>query len=133
MPKSTSSLSSRSSYAHINSDSHISPNLHTKSQSPYQLQPKANLTSVSILTLSKPISSLCPRQPQFVFARLAPRTGSVTKKYSSLPREELSLLCVIIYPIFYLKNKKKTGNCEENRSFVECGVILAIFVFEFFE
>jgi len=29
------------------------------------------------------------------------------------------------------KTKKKTGNCEENRSFVECGVILAIFVFGF--
>ena len=25
--------------------------------------------------------------------------------------------------------KKKTGNCEENRSFVECGVILAKFLF----
>lgn len=27
-----------------------------------------------------------------------------------------------------LSGKKKTGNCEENRSFVECGVILAIFL-----
>ena len=27
------------------------------------------------------------------------------------------------------KPKRKTGNCEENRSFVECGVILAIFLF----
>lgn len=27
------------------------------------------------------------------------------------------------------KPKKKTGNCEENRSSVECGVILAIFIF----
>ena len=29
-----------------------------------------------------------------------------------------------------LKPQKKTGNCEENRSFIECGVILAkIFIF----
>ena len=74
-----------------------------------------------------------PSKISFIRAHLTPRTGAsphhkkhnvITKRRQNTNQNTSALRR---HPI--TKPKRKTGNCEENRSFVECGVILAIFLF----